>query len=1079
MPRRTLTPATPTPTTVSTVLPRDPSQLAQSDPSWSANLQLLRRQWKWAVFSQFFYTFAPLLAMGDVTLADVEDDFARSTTLYLPRIMQRLLYTLTQDRKITIDTWQTALRKQYMKRDPEANPIGPEPKAPSRESSREASVLEQNSVAEGSHSRPSKEPVAVDSNADIYQQAEGQPERSEKIADNTPEPETAKSEPPEEVLVKKEDTVESVQENEEQEESKDWCDLPMLVKLDSLHFLIEWQCQNPHRLRSIMKDDDEGAQWRIEPIGYDAKTNAYWLIGPDRLWIQRVLPKLPKGVKRKRPTAKASAQPSTSKVEQEDYDYDSQKSPKRKRVQTQPISGRVSRSRTQQSSLPAVDQTPSSKGTRAAKLQANQKLDAQAKELAEFQRQAASLARSNSRTSRQAKSQTETQTSPSRSPRKAAVGTRTSARLRGATSKDEDEWQQIPEEWLQETVTPQAESAAGGKSRDKEKAREEEAVEAPAEASGPVTEELKTGLESDENASELTELSEEVDGGVAEKERQDQPHIQPNGENSGGRKTRSKKRADPPIPANNCKKENAIEEVFIDDASRMPTDFVEWETLCVTLYEWEHIAERFEQATHYLEKALYKVLSQHIVPAVTAELREVERKRKIEEAIVHRKRSSRIAIKESEKEEARLVAKKKAEEAEKMARAKRLEARVKKEEAEREKREHAREQRRIEREEREQRARAKQERAEARAKDTASDRQSTTTPAINGTHSTDSVQLSTVTTPSGVQTPNWVLDCEICHKHGINVDDGLPMVSCGACAKWQHITCHDRADQQAGRPRRNWDVGQFYCQRCRARALSGLGYNPPPSTSMAQPEWSQRSSNPAILPQKTASTPFNRDLYAQSTSDVRFLTRQPNQNGVSYGHEQYAQNNVPPQPVHTRPQQSRSGLTFAHYQPDQRAFSTVRASQQSPVQSTSWANGYPPMDSMNARAPQSVQFISQYSHNGGSYANNRIPPAYQGSPITQTQPYGTAQGPVQPIANSQWGTGANGYSTSDSAARAAAESLTFMQGISNGQHNGWHHNVHLHPQNSSETYVNRDYPTMHTEHHPMGGAPSYHYSSAS
>jgi hypothetical protein len=43
--------------------------------------------------------------------------------------------------------------------------------------------------------------------------------------------------------------------------------------------------------------------------------------------------------------------------------------------------------------------------------------------------------------------------------------------------------------------------------------------------------------------------------------------------------------------------------------------------ICVTLYEWEHICERFEGATHYSEKALYKLLSQHIVPAVTTELR--------------------------------------------------------------------------------------------------------------------------------------------------------------------------------------------------------------------------------------------------------------------------------------------------------------------------------------------------------------------------------------------------------------------------------------------------------------------------
>jgi len=30
------------------------------------NLALLRRQWRWAAFSQFFYTFSPLFAMNDV-----------------------------------------------------------------------------------------------------------------------------------------------------------------------------------------------------------------------------------------------------------------------------------------------------------------------------------------------------------------------------------------------------------------------------------------------------------------------------------------------------------------------------------------------------------------------------------------------------------------------------------------------------------------------------------------------------------------------------------------------------------------------------------------------------------------------------------------------------------------------------------------------------------------------------------------------------------------------------------------------------------------------------------------------------
>lgn len=39
-----------------------------ADDSYHANLRQLRTNWKWAAFSQFFCTFAPLLAMPDVSL---------------------------------------------------------------------------------------------------------------------------------------------------------------------------------------------------------------------------------------------------------------------------------------------------------------------------------------------------------------------------------------------------------------------------------------------------------------------------------------------------------------------------------------------------------------------------------------------------------------------------------------------------------------------------------------------------------------------------------------------------------------------------------------------------------------------------------------------------------------------------------------------------------------------------------------------------------------------------------------------------------------------------------------------------
>lgn len=78
---------------------------------------------------------------------------------------------------------------------------------------------------------------------------------------------------------------------------KDWGGLSMLEKLECMHTLIEWHFQSPSRLRSIMRSEDEYATWvcyfvimlssnmlksiyqRIEPIGYDSKRNAYWLIG--------------------------------------------------------------------------------------------------------------------------------------------------------------------------------------------------------------------------------------------------------------------------------------------------------------------------------------------------------------------------------------------------------------------------------------------------------------------------------------------------------------------------------------------------------------------------------------------------------------------------------------------------------------------------------------------------------------------------------------------------------------------------------------------------------------------------------
>ena len=48
-------------------------------------------------------------------------------------------------------------------------------------------------------------------------------------------------------------------------------------------------------------------------------------------------------------------------------------------------------------------------------------------------------------------------------------------------------------------------------------------------------------------------------------------------------------------------------------------------------------------------------------------------------------------------------------------------------------------------------------------------------------------------------------------------------MSCALCSKWQHILCHNKRDQAAGHPTRNWDSVEFICQRCRAYQLDGSG----------------------------------------------------------------------------------------------------------------------------------------------------------------------------------------------------------------------------------------------------------------
>ena len=163
-------------------------------------------------------------------------------------------------------------------------------------------------------------------------------------------------------------------------------------------------------------------------------------------------------------------------------------STKRQRLQsestTQPSGGRSTRNTGQ-----APTQN-SNRGGRAAKLQANMKLDAQTKELAEFRRQALGTNTTSTRAGMRPQIQ-----------QRRPVGTRLSARLRANVA--DEEWQPVPEEWLT------GQEGTPGESSVKEGAAQSFGTRAKLL--------LKTGLASDEESiSDLTELSEDQDEKNAE-----------------------------------------------------------------------------------------------------------------------------------------------------------------------------------------------------------------------------------------------------------------------------------------------------------------------------------------------------------------------------------------------------------------------------------------------------------------------------------------------------------------------------------------------------------------------------------
>lgn len=221
-------------------------------------------------------------------------------------------------------------------------------------------------------------------------------------------------------------------------------------------------------------------------------------------------------------------------------------------------------------------------------MQANQRLDAQYKELEAFQREAAVQKSRETPTKSISVNGTSTRASARRS-----LGTRVSRRLRGA-EEDEEEWQEIPEEWLKEKGSEQ-EAVKGKRSvNGKEKAKPvgraralrilvEDAVD---EMEEDETQEDQVNDQVNDSMSELTELSEltpEPDEELemkAKTKAKAKGRAPPKGRARGKAKGKAKTLVHPPV------KEEIVEEEPDPEPEPepeppIPADFIEWEAVCV------------------------------------------------------------------------------------------------------------------------------------------------------------------------------------------------------------------------------------------------------------------------------------------------------------------------------------------------------------------------------------------------------------------------------------------------------------------------------------------------------------------
>ncbi|RSH88163.1 uncharacterized protein EHS24_000691 [Apiotrichum porosum] len=610
------------------------------------------------------------------------------------------------------------------------------------------------------------------------------------------------------------------------EEPIEWPTLGLSQKVQILWQLCEWQMVDPARFRSLLKTEEEATSWRVDPLGWDKHGNTYFLFDDNRLWIQRARPVAPRPPKKSSLKAKRAERALKRQRPPPKRSHKRKAPPKRLPTPPppkpeEPVSGPRRRKQVEfyGNVTPTVEALKRGGGTRTA--------------------DATPTSNRSTRSSARTRGAVETPTKPSRPSRAPPLptGTRVSRRLHAV----DDEWQQVPDDWLNgdkktkkakptkgkanddgdsdlSDLTDEDEHEATLKALDDEEASpevkpESPLSEAPEEPQEPEDEYVPSEHAGDDEAVKSEDeapIEEDVEQQEEEEDEDEEDDREPSAD---------------------------IDELQLavkEEATELPEGFVEWETVCVSLYDWQHYPDQWEKSKHPDEKALYKLLKDEVGPQIIEVLQAKEQERLKQEALNNRKRSSRIATRELEREEAirREAAEREMEE--RMEKSRQEEAKKAADAAEHAAREKAREDRLKEREER---SAARQQAALAKAEAEQKEREKAERKRERRKRRRDGEQVSdssadeaeapapvdpTPAKPEGSATPkdSWELKCEVCKQSGWNLVDDTGLVSCDDCGRWQHVECHDRQDIAAGRGIRDWDKVDFRCKECEQRAAA-------------------------------------------------------------------------------------------------------------------------------------------------------------------------------------------------------------------------------------------------------------------